>query len=48
MNLTASKTISFLTRSNACNESLMLSNMAMTLNFRDSAFRFRMMPASKG
>jgi hypothetical protein len=48
MNLIASKTISFLTRSNACSESLILSNMDMTSNFRDNVFRLQMMPTSKG
>jgi hypothetical protein len=48
MNLIASKIVNFLTRSDACSESLMLSNMDRTSDFRDNAFRFQMMPALKG
>jgi len=47
MNLITFKTVNFLTRSDACNESLMLSNMDRTSNFQDGAFRFQMMPVSK-
>ncbi len=42
MNLITSKTVSFLTRSDAYSESLMLSNMDRTSNFRDNAFRLQM------